>query len=211
MHEAGEFERVVARALGLGRDRARNQPPVHLGQDDVHREIGRAEAARVGAPLRLAGAGEDRLQHRRVGGIEHAVPAVAATGEGGGVDDDVGALRRDLGAKHLRRRGVLQARRVERGHGEVLAGERVGERDDRRAIVGQHHRAIEGDQRPALCVRHFSAGGLVATGGRQWFGLRPRRGMAERALDPAERRADVAGAAVLEIGPEPAEVGDGQS
>ncbi|VVB45120.1 hypothetical protein RHCH11_RHCH11_01569 [Beijerinckiaceae bacterium RH CH11] len=210
MHEAGELERVVARALGLGRDRRRDEPPVHLRQDDVHREIGGAEAARVGAPLRLAGAGEDRLQHRRVGGIEHASPIVALGREGGGVDDHVGAQGGDLGAQHLRRRRVLQARRVERGHREVLRGQRVGKRDDRRAILGEHHRAVKGDQRAALGRGQVAAGGLVAAGRWQWFGLRPGCGMAERAVDPAERRADVVDAAVLEELPESPQVGDGQ-
>jgi len=166
VNEARELERVAARALGLGRDRRGDETPVHLRQHHVHRESGGTEAAGVRAPRRLACAGEDRLQHRRVGAIENAQRCVAAAGEGGGVDDNVGPLTPDRLGEDPRGVGILQARRVKRRDGEAAVRQRIGERDDRRAVSGEHHGAIEGDERMPGGIRNVPAGGNVTAGRR---------------------------------------------
>ena len=53
--------------LGLETDRAGQDAPVHLGQGDVHRDIGGGQAACAAGPTVMGGAGQDHLKHR--GGV----------------------------------------------------------------------------------------------------------------------------------------------
>ena len=52
------------------RDGAGEHAAVELGQDDMHREVGGAEAARAVAPGGALGGGGDDLQHRHAGAVE---------------------------------------------------------------------------------------------------------------------------------------------
>ena len=210
MDETREIERLAALTFRLAGDRRGDETPVHLRQDDVHRQIGGGEPARVCTPLRLARPGEDRLQHDRVGRVENAGRRLAATRERRRVDDDVRPFRGDRIAQDGRGLRVLQAGGVERGDLDAARGERVGERDDRRTIAGEHIRAIKRDEGVAARVRHGAAGGDVTPGRWQRTRRHRRRGTPEPRLDPAEQRGDVAAAAVLEVAPQSTERVDRQ-
>ena len=67
-----EFQIRAMSGFRLAGDCAGDQTPVHFREDDIHGEIGGAKAARVFPPLRFCRAGENRLQHRRIGVIENA-------------------------------------------------------------------------------------------------------------------------------------------
>jgi hypothetical protein len=68
--ERGKREAALRRQRLLKCDGAREHAPVQLGQNDMHRKIGRAKSARAVAPGRPLGVRDYRLQHRNVGSVE---------------------------------------------------------------------------------------------------------------------------------------------
>ena len=67
MNAGSKFNVRAMSGFRLAGNRASNQTPVHFRENHIHGEIGGAKAAWVFPPLRLRGAAENRLQHRRVG------------------------------------------------------------------------------------------------------------------------------------------------
>ncbi len=59
--QAGEFQRVVAAGLALEGNRAGDDAAVEFRQDDIHREIGRPEAALGLHPLLMAAAAQGAI------------------------------------------------------------------------------------------------------------------------------------------------------
>ena len=54
--QPGELQRIVARHLALEGNRSNDDPAVELGQDNIHRKIGRTETALRSHPLRMTAA-----------------------------------------------------------------------------------------------------------------------------------------------------------
>ncbi len=70
-YEATRLSVPARRLSAVERHRPRPDPPIHLGQDDVHGEVARQQAPRAVPPLRLARTGEDHLEHRPARRVEH--------------------------------------------------------------------------------------------------------------------------------------------
>ena len=189
----------------LERDGAGEDAAVDLGQHDVHREIGRREAARGGRPLRLASRGRQHdLQHRRVGlrrarsspSSSRAEKAVVLRITSGGSPRDqraqrramAGSLRLSRTAPSTREALRVAARRRARRSARCRrpAGRSGRTRSARAAPLG---RRAASRQPP----KHGDAGRL----GRQ---RRPRQVRPARATQ-AQRLRDVVGAALAEDRP----------
>jgi len=89
MRNLRELKPLAPTRLLLERNGARNDAPVDFGQHDMHGEIGRAEAARRSGPLLSGRAGQDDLQHGRIGGVENAAARIETRRESRRVEDDV--------------------------------------------------------------------------------------------------------------------------
>ena len=87
---AGVFKVAVPRRGFLEAGDAGEEAAVHLGQDNVHGEVGGRQAAGGAGPGGAVGGGERDLEHGDVGGVEGRRIGRAAGGEGGGVDDRCG-------------------------------------------------------------------------------------------------------------------------
>src|SRR6202022_3071320 len=61
VNAGSEFEIRAMSSFRLAGNRAGNQSPVPFWKNHIHGEIGGAKAARIFLPLRLRGAGENRL------------------------------------------------------------------------------------------------------------------------------------------------------
>jgi hypothetical protein len=141
--EGGEAELRVRRRRVLEGERTGEDAAVELRQHHVHRHVGGGEAAPAFAPGTAPGGGNDRLQHRHAGGVEHGRLARLAGGERRGGDDRRrGEPSESLGDEGLRAR-FLEARDGERRRGEPPLRERPAQRRHRREIVGKQHRAVE--------------------------------------------------------------------
>ena len=88
--KAGKLQIGVAGTGGFETGDAGENPPVHLGQHHMHRQIGRRQAARRLPPVAAAGGGQRQLEHRAAGCVERGCPIRAPRRKGGGVDDGNG-------------------------------------------------------------------------------------------------------------------------
>ena len=68
--ERAEAEAILDRKRSFEGHRTLQYPPVELGQDDVHGEVGGPEAARTLRPGRALGGRDHGLQHRHIGVVE---------------------------------------------------------------------------------------------------------------------------------------------
>ena len=168
----------------------------------MHRKVGRPEAARIRAPGLDAHAGEHDLQDWRVGAVEHRpFRFVEPGGERGRVQDDVERLERNQRLQRRSRRLVLEARHIDGRCRKISRSERVGERGDRREIIGEIDRTIEDDERPWR-IRSLDAGALEEAERRDRLGRRRVRLLAPLLRKEHEQRLHVARAALVEIAPE---------
>ena len=194
---------AVARAALLERDGERADPAVDLGQGHVHRQVARAEPTRPLPPTRLAAAGENRLQHHRVGGGQRIVtgPAIErADGERGGVEHHGGPQGRDLlldqrSARHVFQAGQVDARGVEPDIAQGLQQRVYGGQ-----VAAVQEGAVEHQQRHRATVAVVDA--TVDPGPRQRHRLPPSHVAPEQRGGVAQGLAGVVEAAFDQIAPE---------
>ena len=86
--------------------------------------------------------------------------------------------------------------------GETLPCERLGHSLDRRAIVGEIDRAVEDDERARRAGRSATAGPLETPERRDRRGRRRLRRPADQGREIGEARAEIIGAALVEIAPD---------
>lgn len=192
--------------------RARDDAAVDLGQRDVHRDVARVQAVRIGEPRVAIAAREDHLQHRRVAREHLGLSRVErARGERGGVQHErdvrVRAQRVDDRAAHR----VLQRGHRDRQRVQPFALERGGERIEHRSVRGLPVRLVEQDRDHRRVLAPARAPVLEARAGlrrviERGGGQRARRlGLvadAERVMrDAAQQRLRVRRPALAQIAP----------
>ena len=176
------FGKRVEPGLRLERHRAGEDPPVHLGERDVHRDVARGEPLRPAFPVFLAPAREHHLEHRPAARIEGGrAPLRGARRrdrEPGGVQHEAHPCVREHGGDEVRGDRVLEARNVERERIHAARPEGVHEGVDGSEVRGLDVGAVEDDGR---------GGGTVdPPGGHLVEAARPALRMVE--AGPGERR-----------------------
>ena len=213
MNAGREFEIRAMSGFRLAGNRAGNQTPVHFRENHIHGEIGGAKATRIFLPLRLRGAGENRLQDRRIGAVENARFRIETGRKACCIDDHIGFFAGKSGAHPGDGVRVLQTRDEDRGHAEPARGKRIRERANRRRVPREHEGTVKDDKRGAL-GRNERPATRLETACRRNCGrgrrLMPCARGARAALDEVEKRLDVFCPAMLERGMNMAEIGAGQ-
>jgi hypothetical protein len=197
---------VEVRVGLLERHDAAEQPPVELGDRDLHRDVHRAQAGRALGPRRARARHAHRLDHRdaergeRVGAPGALVGAGRAAGRQDGDDHGV-----DLTLERLEDRDAAVAVRPQRlgphaGRHAAGGGDRAGELVDERRVAGREVRAVEDDRharsRPA--GRH-AVGRVRAVLGQRDRVLEPVALEQERVGQEPEQVGGVGHAAVAQV------------
>jgi hypothetical protein len=154
---ARELQVGVAGGGFLERGHAGQDPPVDLGQDDVHGQIGGRQASCRPGPGRLCRGGQRHLEDRHPGGIERRSRSLAASGEGRRVHDDG---RREM--RHLSRQPCPRARRLERRREQPQDPELPRTKSAEQSL---DRRGIGGDEVGAVEDHESEGGGVLKPGG----------------------------------------------
>ena len=206
--EGGEGEAFDRGQRVLERDRAGEHAPVELGEHDVHREIGGAEAARAVLPCAALGRREHRLEHRHAGTVERRRLAGLARGERGRGDD---RGRREASQRRAHEVGggrLLEARDHQRRRSEAMRCKRRAQGIDRRGIGGEqqrpvedhrHHRPAGGKTRREAVEIDRTQAGQIAGAARHRLRLAQLAAFAAMPREPAEQRPQIFHAAFAEV------------
>ena len=168
--------------LGLERDRAREDPPVHLGERDVHRDVARGEPLGAALPVLLAPAREHHLEHRPAARVEGGPAPLGRARrrdrEPGGVQHETCPRLFEHGGDEVRGDRVLEARDVERERVHPACAQGV-------------HQGVDGGEVRRLDVRAVKddggdGGALDPPGGHLVEAARPALRVVEPG--PGERR-----------------------
>jgi hypothetical protein len=206
--EGGEGEAFDRGQRILERDRAGKHAAVQLGEYDMHRQIGSAEAARTVPPCRTLRRREHRLEHRHAGPIERRRLAGLASGKRRRGDD---RGRRHAGERRAHEIGggrFLQARDHQRRRREATGRQRLAQSVDRRGVGGEQERPVEDHRhhRPAGRKARGKAveidradAGQIAGATRHWLRLAYLEPLAAMPREPAEQRAEIFEPALAEV------------
>jgi hypothetical protein len=179
MRLGGELQLRRGLYVGLERNGGRRQAPVELGQDHLHRQIRRAQAARRGRPVRPGRAGEDQLQDRGVGCVERrAATVVAARRKAGRVQHNRWAPGGERAADEGGRPGRLQACHIDRAHAQAAEGQGARQGLNRRHVGRQQVRAVEDDHRQRRTLRRGHGQRVLAAFGQPGGRVGGRRAQA---------------------------------
>ena len=140
---------LVEPGLRLERHRAGEDPPVHLGERDVHRDVARGEPLRPALPVLLAPPREHHLEHRPAARVEgRGAPLGRARRrdrEPGRIQHEAYPRVREHGGDEVRGDRVLEARHVERERVHPACAEGVHESVDGGEVRRLDVRAVEDD------------------------------------------------------------------
>ena len=158
VQHAREFQRfVIARGLFERGDGGENAP-VHFGQDHMHRQIRRRQAAIAIAPRLFGVSGDGRLKHWHAQIIKRGGAIFAFARKGGRVDNRRRIPCRQLPAQPTRRIGRLERGHKEALHGIAFALEFCLEGGDGFGIGRHNERAIKGNCNARFVVRAVHQG-----------------------------------------------------
>ena len=143
---AGKLQRPVRAAGFLERGDAGKEPPVHLGQDHMHRQVRGRQAAHRPVPGPPRGGGERHLEHRNPGPIQRRLTVVPPGREGSGVHNRRRAQHRDPARHPACCPRCLQRRREKRQHVKAPGPQRRDQRLNRVKIMRRQPGAVEDDQ-----------------------------------------------------------------
>ena len=173
-------------------------------EGDVHRQIARTQAAGPLPPASLAAAGEDRLQHHRIGAPGERIGATVAIerpdGESGGIQHHRRSQSCDRLLDQRGARRILEAWQIKGGSVEPHSGQSLQQRIHRRQIAALHQRPVENQERhwtPDLAVD-----ATVDPGPRQRHRLSPTDVAPQQRGGVAQTLAGVVEAAFGQITPQ---------
>ena len=140
---------LVEPGLRLERHRAGEDPPVHLGERDVHRDVARGEPLGPALPVLLAPPREHHLEHRPAARVEGGRAPLGRARrrdrEPGRVQHEAHPRVREHGGDEVRGDRVLEARHVERERVHPARAKGVHESVDGGEVRRLDVRAVEDD------------------------------------------------------------------
>ncbi len=152
-HDYAAFRPRIKARRRLESDRPREDPPVHLGQGNMHRQIARPQSSCAVLPHRLFRTGEQCLKDGAVRLLQYrrcARLARRGRGKGGGVQDDVRPNRRHHPLQKVPRKGFPQRPHMHRQHIQASFPQPADHRVHRFQCPRDHQRTIEKEQHHRL-------------------------------------------------------------